>query len=655
MKSDLKALVIVSSVLWGHCALAQDTELAKKIYGQSQESVYLIYVNGSDGKAVALGTGFQISAGHLLTNAHVIEGGNPVVAVGPVRIPAKVERVDATADLALLKLDVELTSRVLELSTSKALPGEMVFAIGNPEGLENTISQGLVSGVRTIKGQSLLQITAPISHGSSDGPILDQNGKVVGVAVAILSEGQNLNFAIPASAVQTFLVNSTNGEKKVVLSDLLSQAHALIAEHSNDQYSADDDSSYQIHDREITKTVRLAIEESHDSASLQELACMGVDNELSVAAARKAVSITSTPENRAVLSYTLYTQSWLVDITKKDGESRASTGADKIAKEAEAVGKLAVAEPKGSPALASYSVASALEDEANIAEANVWFQKALIGKPSTCLENETAQIYRGIIRTSRRLGKPAPAEDAFRKLIALGQAGDWDWSGEGDYLASLSRNLDAAIAYETSAELGNKIASCKATVQRFISPKTDIDKTLTNGRSCLSAAMKATKYQEKEFAEFAPNVNAIIAWALNERGVYQEALSYVKQSISLNNDYYFAYSTEAKILANMQRYQESIAAAKDAIRLSDGKYSDDHFNLGSAYFSVENWSSAEISFRKAAELDPSSFAAAYNVALCLQRQGYSGDAVQWYRDSLKRNPSPEEKLEVQNAISRLSR
>jgi putative serine protease PepD len=96
----------------------------------------------------------------LITNAQVIEGGNPVLAVDPVRIPLKIVRTDLSNDLALLSVDVDLTSKPLPLASGKVSPGEQVFAVGNPEGLEKTISQGIVSGLRKLDDRNLIQITS---------------------------------------------------------------------------------------------------------------------------------------------------------------------------------------------------------------------------------------------------------------------------------------------------------------------------------------------------------------------------------------------------------------------------------------------------------------------------------------------------------------
>jgi len=86
--------------------------------------------------------------------------------------------------------------------------GDEVYAIGNPEGLEATLSQGIISGIRQLGGNRYFQISAPISHGSSGGTILDKSGEVIAVAVGVLGSGQNLNFAIPISEVAALIKHS---------------------------------------------------------------------------------------------------------------------------------------------------------------------------------------------------------------------------------------------------------------------------------------------------------------------------------------------------------------------------------------------------------------------------------------------------------------
>ena len=108
-------------------------------------------------------------------------------------------------DVAILKVD-HILARPLSLGDINDVGvGDEVYVIGNPEGLEATMSQGIVSGIRQIEGNRLFQITAAVSHGSSGGPVLRKSGEVIGVAVGSLSSGQNLNFAIPASEVLALL------------------------------------------------------------------------------------------------------------------------------------------------------------------------------------------------------------------------------------------------------------------------------------------------------------------------------------------------------------------------------------------------------------------------------------------------------------------
>lgn len=168
-------------------------------------STVLILCNDSNGQQVSLGSGFVIAPGVVATNHHVIDGAaSATVKVIGERTTHKVSHIrniDARNDLALLSVS-GLKARAVEIGNAASLEvGASVYAVGNPRGLEGSFSQGIVSAIRPIDGVSLLQITAPISPGSSGGPVLDASGKVVGVSVATYKGGQNLNFAIPSTAL----------------------------------------------------------------------------------------------------------------------------------------------------------------------------------------------------------------------------------------------------------------------------------------------------------------------------------------------------------------------------------------------------------------------------------------------------------------------
>jgi len=165
---------VITEVVSGlPCSFAhnQDVDQGKRVYQLDSESVFLLYAQSPDGEFVAQGSGFLIANQVIVTNAHVANAGKIFLVLGPAKIPTTIQSIDTFNDIAFLKSSIELTSKALVLSTEVAAPGEKVFVIGNPKGLEKSISEGLISGVRRMDGRDLLQLTAAISHGSSGGPV----------------------------------------------------------------------------------------------------------------------------------------------------------------------------------------------------------------------------------------------------------------------------------------------------------------------------------------------------------------------------------------------------------------------------------------------------------------------------------------------------
>jgi hypothetical protein len=106
--------------------------------------------------------------------------------------------VDKRKDIAFLKIDA-VNLPYLKLGNSSSVQvGDKLYTLGTPLGLfQNTLSEGLLSGIRQADGYKMLQLSAPISHGNSGGPVLNTEGEVIGIVDLTFSEGQNLNFAIP--------------------------------------------------------------------------------------------------------------------------------------------------------------------------------------------------------------------------------------------------------------------------------------------------------------------------------------------------------------------------------------------------------------------------------------------------------------------------
>jgi Trypsin-like peptidase domain len=172
-------------------------------------------VMANDERPIARGTGFLVRAdGTIITNYHVIATGNVAVvkfADGTILPVDGLLATDKLHDLAIIKIHGK-TFPTLTLGNSDQIQvGDDVVAIGNPLGLELTVSNGILSGIRRDEKEDdkLLQITAPISRGSSGGPLFNMFGEVVGINAMYLEGGESLNFAIPINNAKNLLQNET--------------------------------------------------------------------------------------------------------------------------------------------------------------------------------------------------------------------------------------------------------------------------------------------------------------------------------------------------------------------------------------------------------------------------------------------------------------
>lgn len=208
VKNRSTGLATVAVLLWGTAALAAEPPPVALSPAQIAEvaipSVVLIQT------ATGLGSGFVVSKdGRIATNLHVISGSrSATVVLSDRRKFSEVDVLtsDAKHDLAVLQIRAP-DLRPLPLGDSNQVkPGERVVAIGHPLGLGNTVSDGLVSAVRELSPTlSVLQISAPISPGSSGGPILNDRAQVIGISTLVVTEGQNLAFGMPVNQLKALL------------------------------------------------------------------------------------------------------------------------------------------------------------------------------------------------------------------------------------------------------------------------------------------------------------------------------------------------------------------------------------------------------------------------------------------------------------------
>ena len=206
MKRSIGLTILLFCICLFDLKIAQSNEVIQTVL----ERVVMIIAMDENYQPIGIGSGFVIGKnGEIATNYHVIEGASSAL----VKFVNREEKYtveyivqkSTKYDLAIIKISAKLTP--LSLGDDElASVGNRIYAIGNPEGLEGTVSEGIISGFRKVDEDfRLMQITAPISPGSSGGPVVNQNGQVIGIASASIILGQNLNFAVPAKKLKEII------------------------------------------------------------------------------------------------------------------------------------------------------------------------------------------------------------------------------------------------------------------------------------------------------------------------------------------------------------------------------------------------------------------------------------------------------------------
>lgn len=208
-------------------AMAQDDALPELVR-RIKPSVVSIVTYDAKGERLSRGSGFFTGRDRVVTNRHVLEGAYraEIHTVNDLTFNVKgVLAVDGEGDIALLQVDIPPNvAQPLTVVRTSPQEGESIVVIGNPLGLEGSISNGIVSAVRDIPSFGrIIQITAPISPGSSGSPVVNMRGEVVGVATLQLADGQSLNFAVPSDRVVQLQAGATRTLGELVAATKKSQ------------------------------------------------------------------------------------------------------------------------------------------------------------------------------------------------------------------------------------------------------------------------------------------------------------------------------------------------------------------------------------------------------------------------------------------------
>ena len=221
----ISSLLACVAPLFAGPALSQESEpfSVKSVVQTAKNAIVLVVASDSEGNELSQGSGFVIDAsGTIVTNYHVMDGASTAVVKFYNGTFAPVEGVlsfDSDVDLVLLQTSSHDTQSVELGNPEAAEVGETVVVIGNPQGLEATVSEGIISAIRPGKGGRVIQFTAPVSAGSSGGAVLNTRGEVIGVTSFTVETGQNLNFAYPVENVYRLLADKKLRSLQSVFSD----------------------------------------------------------------------------------------------------------------------------------------------------------------------------------------------------------------------------------------------------------------------------------------------------------------------------------------------------------------------------------------------------------------------------------------------------
>lgn len=213
MRQIAVKIVVICVLLIGSVTVYHAQDQLPDLVRRIKPSAVAIEAFDAKGTMISRGSGFFIGTERIVTNRHVIENATRVelqLQDGRKFLIRGVLAIDGEGDIALLQVEVP-RGMAVPLPIGRGVPqeGESIVVVGNPFGLEGSVSNGIVSAVREIPGYGkIIQITAPISPGSSGSPVVNMYGQVVGIATLQASEGQSLNFAVPAERIMQLRVGA---------------------------------------------------------------------------------------------------------------------------------------------------------------------------------------------------------------------------------------------------------------------------------------------------------------------------------------------------------------------------------------------------------------------------------------------------------------
>lgn len=195
------SIIIILALTVSAIAQNRSVKSPGEIAREQSSGVVIVEALDERGSIIGQGSGFLVTPnGAIVSNLHVVQGSAMVrvkLPNGDVYKTADLVDVDDAKDIAIIKIKGFKLPTVALGDSDKAETGDSIVAISSPEGLVNSLTTGVISGVRRLDTHRVFQITAPISQGSSGGALFNTNGEVIGIVTYLLKSGQNINFAVP--------------------------------------------------------------------------------------------------------------------------------------------------------------------------------------------------------------------------------------------------------------------------------------------------------------------------------------------------------------------------------------------------------------------------------------------------------------------------
>lgn len=645
---------------------AQAQEVAQGVYAKVAPSVVLIVVQDASGTPISQGSGFVIEGNLIVTNAHVVRGGAAFVHTGVAKVPCTLSRIDERADLAVLAAAVPLTAPALRAAPASTPIGTRVYALGNPQGLERTISEGLYTGPRAISGVTLLQISAPISPGSSGGPIVDSNGLVVGIAVSSLEGGQNLNFAVPVDALIGLLAQPSQAPASApartpppaaapAASPAPVAAGGATAEHLRAFESvlkerraiyiepATEARWTELHTRE-EKLLIAAVTAARTDDEFRAVLLAAVPNQhdnIGLFAAKQALQRTPVP-----LAWHYY------------GIANAAlgyAGVNDEPKKTELLKEAKDAVLKALPlngASATWAMAGRIhEGLREWAQAKSAFKLAYSIKP---FPGDLPIVLRGLWRSHAALNETVEADRWFGEYVKTGHATDAELFDQANILATTGRMSEgAAIASKLAADPRQLTGKPAYELWYWV---TYAHWKAAEGKAALAAAAEAMRSAPNEpAARRTAAMAATIAASIQiGQGDFQSAAESIGYSIGADPTFSSAYSQLGRIHLASQRPADAEREARKAISLAPANTDAEAYDvLGQALGAQNRWIPAAEALMEAARIDSTNPYPAFNAGISFQNAGRTADALRWFEEALRRNPNMKERDQVRAIIRKL--